>query len=74
MNDYPVVHVPPCDELMIVVTDLYHRYAQGTLTTLPASWRKDLNTLQSLCKNISPKIAEQLAVLLRLPDESAGGT
>lgn len=73
MNDYPVIHVPPCDELQIVVDDLYGKARSGELTVLPKSWRADLLTLKRLCKTIPPQTEHQLTALLRLPDEPDQG-
>lgn len=66
---YPVIRIPPCDELQIVVDDLYRKVRGGELTALPKSWRADLLTLKRLCKQIPPQTDHQLTVLLRLPDE-----
>ena len=68
-KDFPVIHLPPCDELAIVVADLYGKARSGALTALPKAWRADLLTLKVLCKEIPPQIEHQLTALLRLPDE-----
>jgi hypothetical protein len=69
--NFPVIVVPPCEELQLAVEALTARRVAGTLKTLPPSYRQDLATLKSLCPTIPTETAKLLALLEALPDDES---
>lgn len=48
MSDLPVIVVPPCDELEMVVDYLWTQHLVGKLVVTPSMWR-DLDALKGMC-------------------------
>ena len=60
----PIIAVPPCDELEMVIEFLWERHTFGELAEMvnPSMWR-DLDTLKGLCPTLRPDLQEALTVI-----------
>ena len=60
----PIVVIPPCDELEIVVDYLWTHHKTGNFTNIitPQLWR-DLDTLKAVCLNTNSATERRLAVI-----------
>jgi hypothetical protein len=65
---YPEINISPCEELEIVVDDLYTKHRAGTLAKfMTPAFRADLETLKGLCpaEKRSAQTAQRLGEIER---------